>query len=234
VERIRKALELAKAEREQSRRQGGDAVAEPAPPGFETLRAQVLQRMAQHGWSTLAVVGPGQGVGTTFTAINLAIAIAADPGCRALLVDLDLRSPSVHRRFGFEPQWGLDDCLRGKATPSMALVRPEGYPRLRVLPVRSPIEQPFELLSSTGARELLGALRPQEPAQYAIYDLPPFPGSDDALAVVPPVDAALVVIGDSRTRRDELQRCVERLRGIPVLGSVLIGAADASDAAAAD
>lgn len=234
MERIRKALELAKAERKQARRQGGDTVAEPAPPGFETLRAQVVQHMAQHGWSTLAVVGPAQGVGATYTAINLAIAIAADPGSRALLVDLDLRSPSVHRRFGIEPQWGLDDCLRGKATPPMALARPEGYPHLRVLPVRSPVEQPLELLSSTGARELLGALRPHETGQYAIYDLPPLPGSDDAQVYVPQVDAALVVIGDGRTRRGELQRCVGLLHGIPVLGSVLTGAVGASAAAAAD
>ena len=278
MERIRKALELAKAEREQARRQGGDPTAEPAPPSaesaaaepaaaawpqargrsvavnldhlreahlllpglqgpaahsFETLRMQVVQRMAQRGWSTLAVVGPGRDAGKTFTAVNLAIAIAADPDARVLLVDLDLHSPSLHRRFGFEPTWGVDDCLRGRATLSVALVRPEGYPRLRVLPVRSPVEQPSELLASAGARELFAALRPREPGQYAIYDLPPLPGNDDALALSPQVDAALVVIGDGRTRRDDLQHCVERLRGIPVLGSVLNGAADGNVAAAA-
>ena len=269
MERIRKALELAREEREQARRQRPDAPAAtaseacavpaagqapaawlqtrgrsvpvnfhnlraahlllpdlsgPAALSFERLRTQVVQRLTERGWNTLAVIGPGRAEGKTFTAINLAIAIAADPQSRALLVDLDLRAPSVHRHFGFDPARGVDDCLRGEATLSVALVRPEGYPRLRLLPVRSAVEQPSELLASSRARELFAELRPRDPGQYLIYDSPPLIDRDDAAGFVRTADAALVVIGDNRTRRDELQRCVERLRGIPVVGSVLNGA----------
>ena len=56
-----------------------------------------------------------------------------------------------------------------------------------------------------------------------IYDLPPMLGSDDALTFAPQVDAVLVVVGDERTKREELMRCFELIREIPVVGTVLNG-----------
>ena len=77
-----------------------------ASHGFRILRTQVLQRMLKRGWNTLAVLSPGPDEGKTFTAINLAIAIAAHRDSTALLVDLDLRFPRIHRRLGFLPAVG--------------------------------------------------------------------------------------------------------------------------------
>jgi Mrp family chromosome partitioning ATPase len=71
---------------------------------YKMLRTQVLRRLGQLGANTLAVLSAVNGEGKTLTAINLAVAIAADPGHTAILVDLDLRNPSIHRRLGFEPE----------------------------------------------------------------------------------------------------------------------------------
>ena len=64
--------------------------------------------------------------GKTFTAINLAIAIAGDTNHTTLLVDFDLRNPSVHQRFGIQPEIGVEQCLRGEAAVSEALLNPAG------------------------------------------------------------------------------------------------------------
>lgn len=190
---------------------------------MKMLRTQTLQRMQQRGWNTLAVVSPTPDDGKTFTAINLAIAIAGNEGLTALLVDLDLRRPAVHKRFGFEPAVGVEQCLRGERSLADALVNPEGYERLLVLPGLAPVEHSSELLASERAKRVISEIKARYPNRIVIYDLPPVLGTDDALAFLPQVDAALVVVGNGRTRREDLQRCLELLRDIPVLGTVLNG-----------
>jgi protein-tyrosine kinase len=111
----------------------------PAGHSFKMLRTQVLQRLRQRGWNTLAVVSPTPKDGKTFTAINLAIAIAGDTNHTTLLVDFDLRNPNVHKRFGIQPEIGVEQCLRGEAAVSQALINPQGYRKLLLLPVREPV-----------------------------------------------------------------------------------------------
>jgi Mrp family chromosome partitioning ATPase len=194
-----------------------------AAHGFRLLRTQVLQRMRSRGWNTLAILSAGPDEGKTFTAINLAIAIAADRDATALLVDLDLRFPRLYRRFGFLPTVGVEDCLRGEATLPEAIVALQGYPGLTLLPARGPVEHSSELISSSGARALFRGIKERYPNRIVIYDLPPVLATDDALSFVPQVDAALMVVGEARTQRDDLQRCLELLRDTPLLGTVLNG-----------
>ena len=191
--------------------------------GFRLLRTHVLQRLRQRGWNTLAVLSPGPDEGKTFTAINLAIAIAADRDSTALLVDLDLRFPRFHRRLDFRPTIGIEDCLRGKATLPEVMVRIEGYPGLTLLPAVGPVEHSSELISGASARALFRELKEHDPNRIVIYDLPPVLATDDALSFLPQVDAGLLVIGDGVTRREDLLRCMGLLRDTPILGTVLNG-----------
>jgi protein-tyrosine kinase len=263
LERIKRALELAKAEREQAIKSGSAAAGRarlqaPAPvpasepelryrtiplnepslreanlllPGmagqaahsFKMLRTQVMRRLRQHGWNSLAVMSAAPDEGKTFTAINLAIAVAADHDARVLLVDLDLRAPRLYRRFGFEPTVGVEDCLRGEAKLEDAMMNLEGYPGLLLLPARQAVEHSSELITSLRAREIFRDIKQRDTSRIVIFDLPPVLGSDDALAFAPQVDAALVVVGDNVTKREELERCFELMRDIPVLGTVLNG-----------
>lgn len=198
-------------------------LAGPLGNGLRVLRAMVMQRLKQNAWNTLAVVSPAAGEGKTFVATNLAIAIAAERDHTALLVDVDLRSPSVHTRFGLKPEVGIEDCLTGRSSVAAAMLAPEQYPRLVLLPACSPVPQSSELLGGLRARALFRELKDRYANRYVIYDLPPMLTSDDALVFAPQADAALVVVSDSRTHRHQLARCLEMLGNVPVLGTVLNG-----------
>lgn len=197
---------------------------------YKMLRTQVLRRVEKLGVNSLAVVGAASDTGKTLTAINLAIAIAADPQHTALLIDLDLRKPSVHRRFGFEPIVGVDDCLRRARPLSDAMLRLGGYDRLVILPARERSLDSSELLSTRRTEDTIVEMRNRYSDRVLVFDLPPVLQADDALAFARHVQAALVVVGEGRTRRDDLLRTIELLRDVPIIGTVLNGTRERVDA----
>ena len=198
-------------------------------PPYKLLRTQVLQRLAKLGANSLAVVGTSADTGKTLTAINLAIAIAAESERHALLIDLDLRKPRINRRLAFDPIAGIDDCLRDGRPLAEALVRLGGYPRLAVLPARQPLEGSSELLSTRRTEELILEMRKRYRDRVLVFDLPPVLEADDALAFVRHVEAVLVVVSEGRTRRDHVLRTIELLRDVPIVGTVLNQTREAVD-----
>ncbi len=200
----------------------------PRGAAYKLLRTQVLQRLDQMNANTIAVMSAKENQGNTLTAINLAIAIAAEHGRTALLVDLNLRNPSIHRRLGFEPQTGVEECLRGARSVEQVIVRVAEYERLAVMPARLPVEHSSELLSSQRAAALMEELRNRYNNRIMIFDLPPILCADDALAFSRVVQAGLLVVADEKTRRDDVRRCVSLLGDLPLLGTVLNASRDAS------
>jgi protein-tyrosine kinase len=194
-----------------------------AVQGYKMLRTQVLQRMAANGWNTLAIMSPTPGDGKTLTAINLAIAISADVGHSALLVDFDLRRPTVAARLGIAPDQfvGVESSLAGKTPIAEAFLRLEGYERLMLLGAAAVVPASSELLASARTREIVRDLKSRYADRIVIFDLPPVLGGDDAVAFAPQVDAVLLVIGEGHTRVDDVLRTFELLRDKPVIGTVL-------------
>ncbi|MBI3899648.1 MAG: CpsD/CapB family tyrosine-protein kinase [Gammaproteobacteria bacterium] len=177
---------------------------------YKVLRTQVAQRMRQHGWRTLAVTSPGPGEGKTLTAINLSISLALEANQTVLLVDADLRRPSVHAYLGFEANVGLRDYLQ-KGTPvEEILVHPE-IRRLVILPGGAPLENSSEMLSSPMMLRLVQEVKRRYPSRLVVFDLPPVLTTDDVLAFAPYLDAALLVIEEGKTLRDDVARAAELL-----------------------
>lgn len=194
-----------------------------ASNAFSMLRTQTLQLLSKHGLRSMAVVSPSAEDGRTLTAINLAIAIAADPDHTALLVDLDLRRPSVHRYFGLAPTRGVVDCLRNSVDVTEVMVRPEPYSKLVLLTGVNSEPGSAELLSGDSVRRLTSELRDRYANRIVIYDLPPLLLSADALAFLPCAEAALLVACEGRTRREAIAQSLDLLRGTTVVGTVLNG-----------
>jgi protein-tyrosine kinase len=192
-----------------------------AAAAFRMLRTQVLQRMEEHQWRSLAVLSAGKDDGKTTTAINLAVSLASDERHTVLLVDFDLRRPGVADMLGIVPEFGVDDVLRGKARIEDCLYHPENFDRLVVLPARLPVNNSSEALAGPRCRDLVAELRGRYPDRLLIFDLPPILGADDALAFVPLVECGLMVVAEGITKREDLLRCMELLRRTPIVGTVL-------------
>jgi len=198
----------------------------PAAAAFRMLRTQVLQRMDENGWRTMAVLSPGADDGKTTTAVNLALCLANDRRHTVLLVDADLKKPSVAAAFGLNPERGLDDVLRGEADIGECLYHPDGFDRLVILPARGPLANSSEVLAGPSGRAVVAELRNRYPERLLLFDLPPILHADDAVAFLPLVDCGLVIVAERGTRRDDLLRTMELVRKTPIVGTVLNRASD--------
>ncbi len=195
----------------------------PVAQAFKILRTQVLQLLGRGGLSSLAVMSPTTHDGRTVTAINLAASIADDPDHTALLVDLDLRRPSVHERFGLRVERGVENCLLGTAEVAEVMVQPGGYRKLALLPAAGPVAGSAELLAAASTQRATREINARYSNRVVIYDLPPVLETADALAFLPCVDAVLLIACEGRTRREDVVRCLHMLRDTPVVGTVLNG-----------
>jgi capsular exopolysaccharide synthesis family protein len=201
---------------------GGDA----ATSAFKLLRTQVGQRMAANGWQTLVVTSPSQGNGKTVTAINLAVNLARQSHQSVLLVDLDLRRPSIQSYLSPEPAPGLSDYLSGQAKIEDVLYSP-GIDGLTVLPGREAVAHSSEALLHEETLRLIRKLRSRYAGALMIFDMPPVLSVDDVVAFSPHWDAALLVIEDGQSTAEEIRSALDLLKPKPVLGTVLTKSEDA-------
>lgn len=208
------------------------------PPGasgphaapYKFLRTQVVQRLRQIDANVLAVLSPDSGAGKTLTALNLAIAIAAERDRHVLLVDFDLRKPGLAQRLGLSPTLGVEDCLLGRRPVHEAMLRIEGYERLTILPARQSVEHSGELLAEQYTADVVAEMRSRYVNRILVVDLPPVLQADDALIFARHAQAGLMVIGEGRTRREDVTRAFELMRELPIVGTALNGARDAGTA----
>jgi len=188
---------------------------------YRILRTQVLQRLNEKNWNTLAITSPGSGAGKSLTAINLAMSLAREVDNTVLLIDANLRSPKLDKYFDFHTEYGLSDYLLQDMPLQDMLVNPEGVSRFVVLPAGRPIANSSEMLSSPKMQRLVEEVKHRYPSRIVIFDLPPLLESSDTLAFIPNADATLVVIEEGKTQEAELKQAFELLQGNEVIGTVL-------------
>ncbi|MBO0925899.1 capsular biosynthesis protein [Cellulomonas sp. zg-ZUI199] len=188
---------------------------------FRSLLATLLPGDAAQPRQVLLVASGDAEEGRSAVALGLAVALAG-LGRRVLLVDADLRHPTVARATGLPPAPGLTDVLAGDA--SAAVGRPWGPDRLTVLTSGPLPSDPGPLLASDA---LAAVLRDARAAyDHVVLDSPPALALSDALWLASRADGVLVVVRPGTTRGRRLRRTVARLRlaGGHVLGLVLGGA----------
>jgi protein-tyrosine kinase len=193
---------------------------------YKLLRTHILQKTYAENHNVLMVTSPMPGEGKTLTSVNLAISLSQELSQTVLLVDLDLRLPSVTQYFGFEADRGLVDYLEGKASIPELLVHPQGIDGLVILPAGRPSEWAAELIRSPRMLKLVPELKTFYPNRYVLFDLPPMLSFADALSFAPLVDGIIMVVAARKTSREDLQRCQEMLKGRPIVGYVFNNAED--------
>lgn len=187
---------------------------------YKVLRTRVLQRLRASQWNIIGLSGTGPGEGKTVTAINLAYSLAQDVNHRVILVDFDLRRPSIHTYLGIEPKYDLSNFLDGTKDLKEILVRPDEK-RLAVLTNHTTYRDSSEVLSSPDLGALVERLRNLGPKTITIFDLPPTLAGDDVLAFSPLVDAILLVVAEGVCRREYLAETHELLKDVNILGAIL-------------
>ena len=187
---------------------------------FKVLRTRLMHIAQEKGWSTIAVLSPTKDDGKTTVAINLALSIAKGLHHNALLLDLDLITPSVHSYFDYMPEYGLDDYFESDISLNQILVSP-GIENLAIAPSVRPLHGSSEYLASDKSAALIAAAKKHNPDALILVDLPPILVSDDAIAISPFIDAVLLVIREGSTTKKDIQRSLELLSSMNIAGVVL-------------
>jgi succinoglycan biosynthesis transport protein ExoP len=164
--------------------------------------------------------------GKSTTSINCAV-VLAQKGVRVLLIDCDLRRPSIHKTLGMGPRSGLSNVLTGSITLKQAITVAPTLPNLDVLPAGTPPPNPAELLASTNMRDVLAELR--DKYDHIVLDTPPTLSVTDAVVLSPRADAIVLVIRSGSTTKQALRRSRDILMQVNArVSGVLLNAVDLS------
>ena len=191
-----------------------------AVAAYRMLRTRLLHRARAHQWTTIAVTSAGPNDGKTLTALNLAISMAREKSREIVLLDMDMRNPSVCRTLAIQPPHELRQYLEtGEHVKDMFVsVCSEN---LMICGSTTPTEQASELLASSRFDDLIRVVKQGTVDPIILIDLPPVLLTDDALVVAPKVDAILVVASEGLTSQAGFTKALDLLSEFQIAGVVL-------------
>lgn len=169
--------------------------------------------------AVIGVTSSMRGEGKSTTAINLSY-VLAEKGNKVLLIDGDLRIPSIAKKMDIRSTPGLTDMLMGKEF-NMSAFQSKLLDTWYVLPSGEIPPNPSELLGSKRMEALIGELKKQ--FEYIVIDLPPVNLVSDALSISGFITGMVIVIREEYTEKKELEHCFRQLKlsGAKVLGCVM-------------
>lgn len=187
---------------------------------YRMLRSRVIHKLNGGGWTSIGVTSTGPGQGKSLTSANLAVSIAQKVSNSALLVDYDLRRPSIRSLFDYRGPMGLQHYITRQVPLEEILFNP-GIDRLVVLPGSKPSNRSSELLASPRVLDLTREVIARYPTRIVIFDLPPLLATDDALTILPHLDSCLLIVEEGHAKRIEVRRAIELLNDFNLIGTVL-------------
>ena len=185
---------------------------------YRDLRTSLLQKSKKQRLKTIAIASVAPGEGKSVTALNLAWLLAQTEGIRALVIDGDMRRPSLCRYLGIDEEPGLSELLDGESNPSEMILQlePSG---LFLLPGGRPRSDVAEQISGSSFAKLLEQV--QASFDFVIIDAPPLGVFVDSKVLINQTDGALLVLRRNFTKFKEVDRVLEGLPRQRMLGVVL-------------
>lgn len=213
-----KPFKVAKQQLELNRIHTG--VASSAATPFDILRTKVLLQMRQNGWKRLAITSPMPNSGKTTIACNLALGLGRQSDIRSIILDLDLRDPSIGAFLDHKPAKGLGDVLLGKTTFAEQALRLGDNVAFSMAVV--PETDPTRLLLAEQTAAVIDEIEAAYAPDIMIFDLPSVLVNDDTRAFLKNVDCALIVTRANRTKYSQFDSCESEIaEQTNVVGTVL-------------
>lgn len=194
----------------------------PVAEGVRAMRASIFLMRPDHPFKTLLLTSPGASEGKSSILANLAVVLAS-AGNRVIVVDADMRRPSLHELFDQPNVTGLAEILNsrqvGDDNTLSAPLQETGFDNLYLLSAGRPPKDPGTLLTSPRFPALLEFLKDQ--GDVILVDSPPVLGPPDATVLATMVEGTILVASVGLTRRELIQQAKDRLyaqRGVNLLG----------------
>lgn len=199
---------------------------------FRSLRSRLLEVRRQSAIKTVLISSGMPSEGKSFVAVNLAVSLARDGASRVLLIDADLRRPTLHQALAAPRQPGLSEylastagifeVLQGNGAKDPLL---DGISSLTFIPAGASMDTSSELLTNTRMKDLITSLSPH--FEWIIIDSPPVLAVTDAVDIARVADAVLLVAREAHTPFQVAQRAQAAFKQSAVLGIVLNAAKNA-------
>ena len=200
----------------------------PITEQFRTIRTNIqFASSSDRRLQTMVITSSGPGEGKSTTSANLSV-VFAKSGQKVLLVDADLRKPTVFKTFQLNNAQGLSTVLSTTQSP-LSAVQDSGIDNLSVLTSGPKPPNPSELLGSMRMNKVIEELK--NAYDIVIFDMPPVVNVTDAQIMASKVDGTLLVVRESVTNKEALTKAAELLNLVNarILGTVYNGAAQSKD-----
>jgi exopolysaccharide/PEP-CTERM locus tyrosine autokinase len=187
---------------------------------FKVLRTNLLFPSEGKPPKSILVTSALPGDGKSFVSSNLAISMAQSVEEHVLLIDSDIRNPSIDQMFGLGPVSGLSEYLAKGSNIAENLVK-TAVKKLTIIPAGQSPQNPTELLTTQKMKTLLDEVKNRYEDRYVIIDSAPPSLASETTALANYVDGILIVIKAGKTPRKEIDEVIEQLGKEKILGVVL-------------
>ena len=199
------------------------AVSDPHTPvaeEYRKLRSIVIKLTNSDSFRNMLMVTSSiSNEGKSITSLNLALTLAQDYDHSVLLIDADLRKPSLHSYLGLEPRVGLSECLLEGTDIKNSLVK-TGIGNLSLLPAGKEVRNPSEVYSSQYVRKFFLEIKHRYPDRYIIIDTPPVLPFAETRCLSAVVDGVILVVKEGAVPLHQISETMDCLNGVSILGVV--------------
>jgi len=187
---------------------------------FRHLRTKLLQTARKSNFITM-VTSICSGGGASYVAANLATSIAMEESRTGMLVDCNLRDPSLAQMFKLNADAGLADLLDNKLPDLDKIIYPSGVRRLRLVPAGRRLESTSEYFSSVRMRKFLYTAQQRYRDRYIVLDAPPIGESADASILAELCDRVIIVVPYARVTEAQVSDAVDSIDKGKLFGLVM-------------
>lgn len=187
---------------------------------YRKLKSVIVKLTKDGSFMNMLMVTSSVGSeGKSLTSLNLALSLAQEFDHTVLLVDADIRKPSIHSYLGIENSAGLTDCLLKEIDVKDALIR-TGIGKLSFLPAGRSVSNPAEVFNSQRMRDFLLEMKNRYHDRYIIIDTPPVLPFAETRTLSSIVDGIVLVAKEGLVTLHNIKETMEYIKGAPMLGIV--------------